>query len=136
MRRQDWTSRLQATIDAAAARPFSWAEHNCVTWAGACVEAMTDEPVTPVEARKFETAAAAYRAIRDDFGGSLVAAASSLLGAPVSTLLAGRGDVCVVEVGGQQACGVVDLSGERIVCVSPKGLIFVPLSAAIAAWKV
>lgn len=135
-RREDWSSRLQAVISAAETRPFTWGTFDCVQWAGLCVEACTGKNPVAEWAGRCTTQVGAYRILNKYFGGSLQEGWTQILGEPIATAFAGRGDVCLVQIDDQPACGVVDLSGERIACLSLDGLEFVPLSAAVAAWRV
>lgn len=49
MRLPDWQSRLATVMRDAAARPFAWGEHDCVTFAAACIEAVTGvDPIADV----------------------------------------------------------------------------------------
>lgn len=135
-RREDWPARLQAQLASAEARPFVWGEHDCCQWVGACIEACTGANPVAEWAGRCTTDAGAYRILAKHFGGSLESGWTKLLGAPVVPLTAMRGDVCLVQIDDQPACGVVDLSGERIACLSLDGLEYVPLTAAVAAWRV
>jgi hypothetical protein len=75
------------------------------------------------------------RILARDFGGDLVAFWSTVLGEPIAVPMAGRGDAVVVEHDGERASGIVDLTGERVACLSMDGLTYLPLSAAVAAWR-
>jgi hypothetical protein len=136
-RREDWPARLQAVIAAASSREFDWSDWNCCLWLGECIEACTGSNPVAEWAGRCTTAAGAARILTKHFGGSLQSGWTQLLGEPIPPLSAGRGDVCLVQLDGEDpACGVVDLSGEHIACLSLDGLEFVPLSAAVAAWSV
>jgi len=136
MRREDWQSRLHAIIQDAEKRQFTWGQWDCCQWAGLCIEACTGSNPVAEWAGRCTTAAGAQRILARHFGGSLQTGWTQILGEPVPPLTAGRGDVCLVQLDDQPACGVVDLSGERVACLSLDGLEFVPLTAAVAAWRV
>jgi hypothetical protein len=136
MRYEDWPGRLLAVIDAAQVREFVWGEWDCGQFVGACVEAMTgNNPVTSLRAT-YTTETGMKRILTRDYDGSLMAFWSAQLGAPVRVTMAGRGDIVVVEHDGTQASGVVDLSGERVACLGLDGLEYLPITSAVAAWKV
>lgn len=135
-RLEDWPARLSAVLAGAFERPFSWEEHNCCLWVGECIEATTGTNPVAKWANTCTNAREAQRILSRVFGGSLLTGWTKLLGGPVPVALAGRGDVVVVEIDDELACGVVDMTGERAACLSLDEMVFVPLTAAVAAWKV
>jgi hypothetical protein len=138
MRVENWPSRLNDVIQAAEGRPFSWGDWDCGAFVGACVEAVTgSNPMQPF-AGQWDSETGMLRALAAGYGGSLEQFWTAALGGdPVPVVMAGRGDVVLVQDDdGVTASGIVDLSGERVACLSLDGLEFARLSAAIAAWKV
>jgi hypothetical protein len=136
MRYENWPCRLQILLDAAREQEFSWGTLDCCQWAGLAVEAQTGvNPIAHIRG-KYRTAIGAKRVLNRDFGGSLRAGVTLSMGDPVPPLMAGRGDLVLVDLDGTECVGVVDLSGERIAAIGLHGLEFVPLTAAVAAWKV
>jgi len=138
-RYEDWPRRLDDFLQAASERPFSWGERDCCTLAADAVQAMTgDDPYT-LWRGKYKSARGAARIVAK--AGGLVGLWTQLLGQPVAPLMARRGDVVVVggvacAPGWSEAAGVVDLTGMWIACAGPAGLVSLPLSAAVAAWRV
>lgn len=138
MRREDWPARLGEAIDRARSEPFEYGSHDCALWVGKAIAAMTgDDPTAPYRGR-YTTEIGWKRLVTAELGegASFEAGWTRLLGEPVPVARASRGDVVMIEVDGERAVGVVDLSGERVACVSLDGLEFVPLSLAVVCWKV
>jgi len=136
MRVENWPRHLQEFIETAASRPFEWGTFDCVQFVGEALDAMTG--INPVEnwRGRYTTETGAQRIINRDYGGSLTHGWTKILGDPIPVSRAGRGDVVVVETDGVKATGIVDLTGERVACLSIDGLEFVPISAAVSAWKI
>lgn len=135
-RLEDWPARLSAVLSGAFGRPFSWQDHNCCLFVGECIEACTGENPVAQWANTCSNAREAQRILSRVFGGSLLSGWTKLLGEPVPPAFAGRGDVVLIEIDGEQACGVVDMTGERVAVLSLDEMAFLPLTAAVAAWKV
>ena len=133
---ENWPSRLQEVIEAATGRPFSWGEWDCGQFVGGCVEAVTGSNPMDAYAGGWDTETGMLRALAAGYGGSLEAFWTAQFGDPVAPAFAGRGDVVLVQLEDVTASGVVDLSGERVACLSLDGLEFVPLSAAVTAWRI
>ena len=136
-RREDWPKRLDAVLQAAEGRPFSWGEHDCCTFAADCVHAVTGERLWP---EGFGTYASAIEAQKRMFamGWETVAdALDSVLGERRPVLTAQRGDIVVfVNEADRFGCAVVDLSGQFGVGLAPDGLVRRPVLDAVAAWRV
>ena len=135
-RLEDWPERLRNAIERAVSEPFEYGSPDCATWVGTAIEAMTGEAPTAPYRGRYETEIGWKRLINAELGGSLEAGWTILLGEPVAPAFASRGDVVMIEHDGAMACGLVDLSGERVACVGLDGLEYLPLSSAYTAWKV
>ena len=135
MRLDDWEQRLEAALTAAD-KPFQWGAHDCCTFAAMCVEAVTGLPIWIAGLSAYTDAAGARRALVRAGYDDLPAALDAALGPRKPAAFAQRGDVAVVTGPLGAACVVVDLSGERLVGVSPDGVARLPIGEALAAWSV
>ena len=135
----DWPERLDAVVCAARDRAFAWGTHDCITFAAACITAVTGiDPIADVVS--WSNRADAATAVRGAAGGR-----QSLRGAITRTMTArswpavdpgaaGRGDLCLVT-GGRGHFAAVCL-GARLAAPGPVGLVLVPASRALAAWRI
>lgn len=133
-RREDWPLRLHRFIAQRRDWPFEWGRTDCALFASDWIWEATG--VDPAEAfrGKYTTAAGAARALKRYGAGDLEGTATMMLGGPIPRLKARRGDIVSVETGGQVALGVC-LGGE-VACVSPEGMVTIPLRQARRAWRV
>lgn len=133
-RTEGWEARLTELFEKERAAAFDWDEHNCVTFAGCAVMALTGArslgyPVCPYA----QTALAAARAL-DELGG-LEAAASRVLGTPSGDWRRlRRGDIALVELDGRALLTVC--TGRTLCAPGPQGLEHLPLKAALKVWSV
>lgn len=126
-RLEDWPLRLNAVIEAAAGRPFSWGEHDCCLFAADCVKAITGtDPMADVRGT-YATEEEAGQLLAE---APLRARLSALFGGAVPITLARRGDLLLFK----DALGVC--LGERGAFVGPEGVSFVPVSCCLDAWRV
>ena len=136
-RRPDWPEQLDAVISAARNQPFAWGTHDCVTFAAACIRAMTGvDPLAglPVWANRRQAA----QALGTAAGGGLQAAvtrAMAPLGWPsIHPVWAGRGDLVIaLECKGRFAA---ICTGRHLAAPGPAGLAIVPIGHVSAAWRV
>lgn len=91
-RKPDWEARLAAYLEPLRTRPFKWGEHDCCTFAGGAVEAMTDVDPMPEFRGKYRSAASSSRALRSIGGGDLARTLDAKL-RQVPAGLAHRGDI-------------------------------------------
>lgn len=130
MRRHDWQLRLQAFFAEKSALPFAWGSNDCAGFAGDAVEAMTGERVLP-ELRGLPVRPA-LRALKER--GGLGRTVSGALGEPVPPAFAGVGDVVLIIEDKREALGVCN--GTSILAAGPRGVAVVPMTRAVACWKV
>lgn len=133
-RRDDWVRRLDAVFASAASRPFAWGAHDCFTFAGEAVEAMTGKAIA--FPRDYADGKGARRVLRRLGFRSYAAAVTAHLGPEKPVGFARRGDVVLAEIDGAESLCVVDLTGEAVLGPGPDGLIRLPLSAVRTAWSV
>jgi hypothetical protein len=124
---------LDRLIREARRQPFRWGEHDCCTFAAACVKARTGrDALAGLPRWSSEEDAAALLAER----GGLCAAVTQCLGAPLAApLLAAPGDVVLaVDPQGRELLAVC--AGSVLVAPGPRGLVAMGLAAGRCAWRV
>ncbi len=134
----DWPERLAAFLASRRAAPFQWGAHDCVTFACDWAAIATGrDPLSPWRGR-YANAFAAWRRIRETGADSVLGAGRKLFGAEIAPEALQRGDVAVVPSGLAEpwhfALGVVQ--GARVAAPAQAGIVFVPLAAAIAGFRV
>ena len=135
MRHPDWPARLDAFLQQRRERPFRWGEHDCCLMALDWIEDATG--VRLAEARGlYHDADGAAALLRERWDtGDLTALATLMLGPPLaSPLLAGRGDLLAFRHGGNVWLGLC--AGPVGVAPGRRGLVTLPLSRAIYAWRI
>lgn len=101
MRLHDWQSRLDVCMRDHMAEPFAWGRNDCVTFAAACVKAVTGaDHIEQLRGGWFDERAAA-RLVRS--GGGLVALAAGCLGEEIAPAMAQPGDVGITVQNGRDA---------------------------------
>jgi hypothetical protein len=131
----DWPQRLAATLEAARTRKFSYGGFDCALFAADCVKAISGVDYA-IAFRGYRTHQQAYRIITEH--GGLEKLLISLLGEPIHTALAQRGDVVLAEI------PVVEEEGLSVgvclgaFCAFPAGvgLRLHPRSVAKLAWRI
>jgi len=134
MRLAGWDARLAALIEDARNRPYELGAHDCFRMACRVIEALTGVDRWP----EF----AGYRTRRQTLallaahGASFEAAGDWFFGgARIDWKQARRGDVAAVATADGEKHFAVCV-GSRMACLAPDGLLFLPMSAALCAWKV
>lgn len=131
MRQEGWPLRLETLISAARNRKFEWGRHDCGTFAAEVVKAITARSLNLPKG--YTTARGSALAMRRKTGASDMAGATSyFLGEPLdSPLQAMRGDVVLHTT---QALGVC--IGADALCLSENGLVAVPMTDCVKAWRI
>ena len=130
MRRDDWQTFLHDLVEAKMAEPFAWGSQDCVTFAAACIEAVTgSNPIAGIES--WSTERQALRRIVE-MGG--IEAWLDERYPRVQWHEAQRGDVALME---QKAGLVVVVNiGPGWVGPSETGLTTSPPDAVQISWRV
>lgn len=131
-RLDDWPTRLAEFIEARRERAFSRGVSDCCMFVADAIEAMTGNDPAARWRGLYSTDKGAYRLLRDN--GGVVGLCSLVLGSPIPSALAGRGDVVLIDAPEGEALAIC--LGGIIAAQSSKGVIFLPATAAKAAWKV
>lgn len=132
----DWPQRLAQHLATVKAAPFAWVANDCCTFTAAGVIAITGvDRMAPLRG-KYKGKAGAARLIAR--AGGLEALVTQFLSEKLQApAMAGRGDVvmfAMAEPHGPHALGIC--VGSHIAAPGPAGLVMLPLSAAVAAWRV
>ena len=136
MKRPTWKADLRSFLAAQADAPFAWAGeggHDCGSFAGGAIEAMTGENPHAKVAGKYKTMKGALRALKRLGHEDHIAYAASVLN-EIDPLYAQFGDVAVVQGDDGPALGVV--VGAHIEVRTPAGRGVVPLTDAVRAFRV
>lgn len=133
-RRQDWPLRLNAWLDSARNRPFSWGSHDCVLAAADAVVAMTGwDPAAEFRGR-YTTRTGGVRALAE--GGGLEAMVTAALGDPLPTpRLAGRGDLVLVD-GGPEGPALCVVLGAEAAGPGLDQVVYAPMKDWRVGWRV
>ena len=132
---EDWVSRLDAYFESVKSRPFMWGEFDCCLFVAEACAAITGTHPVPDAAGAYKTKIGAYRWLRREFGGA-GEMLTLLCGAPVDPNFARRGDVALIKAENGFALGIIDLSGEWIICVDETGLKRVEKWHASQFWAI
>lgn len=131
MRRQDWPSILEAEIERARERPFSWGRHDCALWTAGVVAAITGVDYAADWRGKYASEFGAIKRLTASGYEGVEALATACLGDSISPLLAQRGDVAMFD----NALGICIGSACAFI-TREEGLTFVPLGRCVKAWRV
>lgn len=133
-RRDDWPVRLIEVVRAAERKPFAWGGHDCALFAADAVLAMTDTDFAAPFRGRYKTALGALRELRRNGADDLAAYATQVLGAPIATAQAMRGDVVLFAAEEGEALAVV--VGLEAAAAGPQGITWVPRALWLKAWRV
>lgn len=134
VRRPDWQDCLALAMCDAAMAPFEWGANDCCLFAANCVRAITGHDPAASYRGSYHTYLGAERFIRR--AGGLVAIVQACLpDAEVPWQQARQGDVALVaQPNGEQAVAVHGGAGWH--APGADGLLWMPLSWALQAWRV
>ena len=135
-RRADWPERLADVVAAANSRPYVLGQWDCLRFACAAIEAMTDIDFWPRFAGSYKTRREALKTIilvaRD-----LPAAITRTLGVPPApTFSAQRGDLVLYADDHGEHIGIC--LGPHVAVLGARGLVSIPVNAAGLgpAWRI
>lgn len=131
----DWPALLAAYIEQHRATPFAWGAHDCVGFAIGWLAVVRPDlaPREELSGRlDYVDAAGAARQLHEISLRAVVDGWGQLVG--IAPAQAGRGDLVLVDIDGRASLAV---NVAELACgPGPAGLVFVPMTAAIAAWRV
>jgi len=138
----DWVNRFDRAIAKAENIPFTWDDHNCVTFTADCLFAILGVDLMPTSKRKFKTKRGAFAAMKRECGGDIECLAAKTFGGnfpEVPPAYANRGDPVILKMNdGSLVMSVVDLSGATAVAlnVDGSGVVHIPMTHATRAWNI
>ena len=131
-----WEARLAAVIEEARYTPYELGTHDCFRVACRAVEALTGVDLWSEWAGRYRTRREALRLIVE-YGGDFDGAASRLFRvAAAAPALASRGDILKYVDPGTREPHLGVCFGRDAAVLGESGLLFVPVSACAACWKV
>lgn len=134
---QGWEKRLSDYIESVKDQPFVRGVHDCALFAGVCAEVMTEQDFTEQFRRPYKTKKEAYEFLKSIGFDGLAAIPNKLLGEPYPNVAhAKRGDGALIECEGEEALGIIDMTGRRAVTVSKDGLKFYDIKYVTKAWEI
>ena len=140
---EDWSSRLEAAIDAARGAPTGYApgENHCCLFSGDLVLAMTGTDVMAWFRGRYKNERGAYLALKRHAGAGLektvekISVEFQVPEVPVN--YAQRGDWVLHDEAHTHDLGAGICVGSRFVTVlHPAGVVFLPMSKALRAWRI
>ena len=131
-RLQNWQIEFAGFAAARASMPFVWGQNDCCLFAADAVHAMTGTDFAADWRGTYATAGEAARLMVKR--GGLSAVASDALGASVSPLMAGVGDVLLCTNAGHELLAICN--GGTALAPGERGMEVMGMDAALAAWKV
>lgn len=132
-RYNDWPERLAEFTKGAERRLFRYGEWDCAMLSADCVRVLTGEDLAAEFRDQYDSAESAAYAIAKSGHGNLRDMVSAKL-PEIEPLMAQRGDVVMIEQDGTDALGIC--VGIEIIAAGPDGLTRLPITAALAAWRV
>ena len=131
-RLQDWMHRLARLMEERLGVPFVWGPNDCAAFAADAVQAQTGHDVLQ-ELRGYRLNQRQALRRERDIGGLPVAIERAGL-QPVLPTMAQRGDLVLVAQHPRPVLAVCN--GAEAVAPGRHGLVHVPLSRAVKAWRV
>lgn len=130
-RRVDWEPRLNKFIVEVRDAPFSWGDHDCVTFVVGAVHALTGRDMQEeLGIARWTTEEEAEATIEELGGGSLYKALRRALGPGVPGAKGKRGDIAFYD----GSCGVI--IGRFAMFIGQEGHVFIPISKVQKAFPI
>lgn len=132
-RKQDWQLHFEKCVSENYNKKFEWGTHDCFLWSANLVLAITGTDIAENLRGTYSTAKDAKHILKE-FGG-LAGLVTEYTGKePVSPLLAAVGDLVLTDYTGQHTMAVCN--GETLLATGVDGLVSLPMSAALKAWRI
>ena len=133
MKKNNWPTLLAHFIRSRKDEPFKWGTNDCCLFVADAVECITGIDYASTYRGTYTTKIGAYRALKKQANGTVAGAWSQHFDEiPVKSM--GRGDVALVLVENEPAVSIC--FGAKLWIVSKQGLITLPRSQAVQAWRV
>lgn len=134
---QGWEKRLSDYIQLVKNQPFERGVHDCALFAGHCADIMTGLDYTSDFKKPYKSKKEAYEFLKTLGYDGLAAIPNKLIGEPLpSPFYAQRGDGILIEYEGEEALGIVDMTGKRAVTVGKDGLVYYDMKHWRTAWRI
>lgn len=139
-RYDDWAGLLDAFVCSRMKTRFQWGLNDCVLFACDAVLIMTGEDLARGFRDRYFTLHGAAKSMRE-FGASSVGELADIMAdrcdlRVLPPLFAQRGDVVLLDRELGESLGVVSLHGVEVWAPAEEGLVTVPLSEVIRAWRI
>ena len=132
-KKNNWPTLLAHFIEDRKAVPFEWGKNDCCLFVADAIEHITGNDYAAEYRGTYTTELGAYRSLKKRGDGTVASAwAAHFPEIPVNAM--GRGDVALVLVKEEPAVSIC--FGARLWIVSKQGLITLPRSEAVKAWRV
>lgn len=128
---REWQSALAAVIEARMHTPFQFGHTDCCLFAADCVQAMIGRDPAADARGTYSDERSAARVLKKM--GGLDGIAATRVGVEVPPAMARVGDL-VLGTAGSELLGVC--TGETWHAPGERGLLALPMSAALRAWRV
>jgi uncharacterized membrane protein len=142
-RTEHWATReFHLFLKARATMKFAWGTNDCALFAADGVQSFTGTDLAAEFRGKYSTEAGALATIKSVTGGATIADAAAWCATKhglvelVHPLMAQRGDLVICTDAGRDISGLVHLSGRHIVAVGADGLLRLPITNVVRAWRV
>lgn len=133
VRLDNWQRLFAEYLSDKTSEPFEWGKNDCILFGAGAVEAITGVNFYN-QYLGYKSEAEAYEIIENN--GGIEGLISKHLGAFDTNYLAARRGDLVMFMLPYKTIGVVDNSGEKIACLTEKGMARIPLNKAKKIWRV
>ena len=122
--------------------PFKWGVNDCCLFPADAILAMTGTDIAKDFRGQYKTQLQAFKRIKWLTSGETVADAVAYcanqfnLEEHTFPLMAKRGDLVVLDNGGELIAGIVHLNGRHVISVSANGLVRLPITTVTRSWSV
>lgn len=130
-----WELALEAALR--HTQPFAWGRADCCLFAADVVRAMTGQDFAARWRGRYASAPGALRFVRE--AGGLQRLVEALLGPAKEPLLAHRGDLvlfCLTPHASHLTAALGICAGDALAAQGRDGVVFAPLSAGLASWRI
>lgn len=135
MKQDRWIEKVTSILSGAADKKYVLGIHDCFTVACEVVNAQLGTSFGEDLRGKYSTVAGSIACIKQH-GATLEEAGTNYFGLKlVDVRMARRGDICLTQTQDGMKHFAVCI-GERFACLGPNGILYSPMSLAIAAWRV
>lgn len=132
-RKQDWQLHFEKCVSDNYNKKFEWGTHDCWLWSANLVLAITGEDIAKEYRGKYNSARTALEIIKT-YGGISELCTKYVGKEPVSPLFASVGDLVLIEYLRQEAMAICD--GRTVLTTGSDGLLSLPISTTIKAWRI